>query len=158
MRNLTTERLSDVPRAIHHERFRKGSSENGYLSQDLRYENGPAVWELGDRIPDYGKNEYKGLEMGKCLGIWRLERRQSAGDEAGVGAGTRLHGLAGHMMRLLVKHQWLEQLTLEWGHGGRGHAWWVEAIIGGAEVKRNIQNCLQKHNFRKKGENEKFKT
>lgn len=62
------------------------------------------------------------------------------------------------MTRLLVKHQWLEQLPLEWGHGGRGHSWWVEAIIGGAEVKRNIQNCLQKHNFRKEGENEKFKT
>lgn len=71
-------------------------------------------------------------------------RGESAGDEAGVGEGSRSHGLAGHM-RLLAKPKWLKQL--QWPVVAEGRlSEWVERM-GGAE--RNIHNYLNKPSFRR---------
>lgn len=119
MRNWTTEGLNDVSKVTAHACSGESLSENGYLSQDLRDANDPAR----ERIPGYGENKCKSLEVGKGLGDSKI------GEEAG---GDGWSGVWGQVqeMRLTGSRSWSVGWHVAWGGG-----WWIWSDLNSCKME-----------------------
>lgn len=89
MRSWTTERLSDIPKATHHAWFRRGLSENGYLSQDLRNENEVPCESWGRESEAMGRPSTKAWKWGRVWGFgdWKGGRQSQMTGSEGETAG-----------------------------------------------------------------------